>query len=146
MKQLSASLLLCASALIFAGCQTADPASRSNRTSYRDIRAEINGSGNTLTVTVGDGLYASADGGGDAIENTPTQTTDTKPEVAVGVGGGSAGTGAATPSSGIVGAALEKLMSILGGTAAPGTTLTQDEAAAISDCASGLCSDTTTAK
>ncbi|HRR33126.1 MAG TPA: hypothetical protein P5026_03430 [Kiritimatiellia bacterium] len=152
MKQLSASLCLCASALILSastllsGCQTADPASRSNRTSYRDIRAEINGCSNSLTITVGDGLYASADGGGDAIENTPTQTTDTKPEVAVGVGGGSAGTGAATPSSGIVGAALEKLMSILGGTAAPGTKLTPGEAAAISDCASGLCSDTTAAK
>jgi hypothetical protein len=146
MKQLSASLLLCVSALIFAGCQTADPASRSNRTSYRDIRAEINGCSNSLTITVGDGLYASADGGGDAMEATATQTTDTKPEVAVGVGGGSAGTGGAAPQSGIVGAALEKLMGILGGTAAPGTKLTAEEAAAISDCASGLCSDTTAAK
>ena len=146
MKQLSASLLLCASALIFAGCQTADPASRSNRTSYRDIRAEINGTSNTLTITVGDGLYASADGGGDAMEATATQTTDTKPEVAVGVGGGSAGTGGAAPQSGIVGAALEKLMGILGGTAAPGTKLTADEAAAVSDCADGLCSDTTAVK
>lgn len=146
MKTLSASLCLCVSAFLFTGCQTADPASRSNRTSYRDIRAEINGCSNTLTITVGDGLYASADGGGDALENTPTQTTDTKPEVAVGVGGGSAGTGGAAPQSGIVGAALDKLMSILGGTAAPGTKLTADEAAAISDCADGLCSDTTTAK
>ena len=152
MKTLSASLCLCASALILSasmllsGCQTADPASRSNRTSYRDIRAEINGCSNTLTITVGDGLYASADGGGDAMEATATQTTDTKPEVAVGVGGGSAGTGGAAPQSGIVGAALEKLMGILGGTAAPGTKLTPGEAAAISDCASGLCSDTTTAK
>jgi len=132
--------------MLLSGCQTADPASRSNRTSYRDIRAEINGCGNTLTVTVGDGLYASADGGGDAMEATATQTTDTKPEVAVGVGGGSAGTGGAAPQSGIVGAALEKLMGILGGTAAPGTKLTADEAAAISDCVGGLCSDTTAAK
>lgn len=152
MKQLSASLCLCASALILSastllsGCQTADPASRSNRTSYRDIRAEINGTSNTLTITVGDGLYASADGGGDALENTPTQTTDTKPEVAVGVGGGSAGTGGAAPQSGIVGAALEKLMSILGGTAPAGTKLSTEEAAAINDCVGGLCSDTTTAK
>jgi len=150
MKTLSASLCLCASALIastlLSGCQTADPASRSNRTSYRDIRAEINGTSNTLTITVGDGLYASADGGGDAMEATATQTTDTKPEVAVGVGGGSAGTGGAAPQSGIVGAALEKLMGILGGTAAPGTKLTADEAAAISDCADGLCSDTTAAR
>lgn len=146
MKTLSASLCLCASALIFAGCQTADPASRSNRTSYRDIRAEINGCSNSLTITVGDGLYASADGGGDAMEATATQTTDTKPEVAVGVGGGSAGTGGAAPQSGIVGAALEKLMGILGGTAPAGTKLSAEEAAAITDCVGGLCSDTTTAK
>lgn len=146
MKTLSASLCLCASALIFSGCQTADPASRSNRASYRDIRAEINGCSNTLNITVGDGLYASADGGGDKQDSTATQTTDTKPEVAVGVGGGSAGTGGAAPQSGIVGAALEKLMGIVGGTAAPGTKLTKDEADAISDCANGLCSDTTKAK
>ena len=143
MKTLSASLCLCASALIasmlLSGCQTADPASRSNRTSYRDIRAEINGCGNTLTVTVGDGLYASADGGGDAMEATATQTTDTKPEVAVGVGGGSAGTGGAAPQSGIVGAALEKLMGILGGTAPAGTKLSAEEAAAITDCVGGAC-------
>lgn len=146
MKIILSALCLCASVVILSGCQTADPASRSNRTSYRDIRAEINGCSNTLTITVGDGLYASADGGGDALENTPTQTTDTKPEVAVGVGGGSAGTGGAAPQSGIVGAALEKLMSILGGTAPAGTKLSTEEAAAINDCVGGLCSDTTTVK
>jgi len=139
MKTLSASLCLCVSAFLFTGCQTADPASRSNRTSYRDIRAEINGTSNTLTITVGDGLYASADGGGDTQSNTPTQTTDTKPEVAVGVGGGSAGTGGAAPQSGIVGAALEKLMGILGGTAPAGTKLSAEEAAAITDCVGGAC-------
>ena len=128
-------LLLSAAALI-GGCQTADPASRSNRASYRDIVAEINGSSNVITVTVGDGLYASADGGGDAQHNTPTQTTDTKPEVAVGVGGGSAGTGGAAPSSGIVGEALEKLMGIIGGS---GETLTAEEAKAVADCAPGRC-------
>ena len=143
MKTLSASLCLCVSAFLFTGCQTADPASRSNRTSYRDIRAEINGCSNSLTITVGDGLYASADGGGDAMEATATQTTDTKPEVAVGVGGGSAGTGGAAPQSGIVGRRSKTHVHPRHSTC---TKLTADEAAAISDCASGLCSDTTTAK
>ena len=79
------------------GCQNADPASRSNHAEYGDMAPKIviEGCHNTVNVTIkiGDGLYASADGGGDQQENTPTQTTDTKPEVAVGVGGGSAGTG-----------------------------------------------------
>ena len=126
-------------ALLLAGCQSADPASRSNRTQYRDIVAHIQGSTNAINLTIGDGLYASADGGGDALDNTATQTTDTKPEVAVGLGGGSAGTGGATPSSGIVGAALEKLMSILSGQSA--TPLTPAEAQAITDCVGANCTD-----
>jgi hypothetical protein len=84
------------------GCQNADPASRSNHTQYGDLepRIVIEGCHNTVNITIkiGDGLYASADGGGDAQTNSPTQTTDTKPEVAVGVGGGSAGTGGGTPN------------------------------------------------
>ncbi len=84
------------------GCQNADPASRSNHTQYGDLepRIVIEGCHNTVNVTIkiGDGLYASADGGGDEQTNSPTQTTDTKPEVAVGVGGGSAGTGGSTPN------------------------------------------------
>ena len=130
---------LIAALLMLSGCQTADPASRSNRASYRDIYAEVSGASNTVAITIGDGLYASADGGGDKQESSAAQTTDTKPEVAVGVGGGSAGTGGATPQSGIVGAALEKLMSIISGAAPTGTKLTAEEAAAITDCANGNC-------
>jgi hypothetical protein len=87
------------------GCQNADPASRSNRAEYGSFEPYIviEGNSNTVHVTirVGDGVYASADGGGDSLENTPTQTTDTKPEVAVGVGGGTAGTGSAATSTGL---------------------------------------------
>lgn len=137
----TASASALAALLMLTGCQTADPASRSNRASYRDIRAEIAGTSNTIHITVGDGLYASADGGGDRQDSSATQTTDTKPEVAVGLGGGSAGTGGATPQSGIVGAALEKLMSIVGGTAPAGTKLTTEEASAINTCVSGNCAD-----
>jgi hypothetical protein len=127
--------------LALAGCQTADPASRSNRAAYRDIYAEVRGVSNTVCITVGDGLYASADGGGDKQDSAATQTTDTRPEVAVGVGGGSAGTGGAAPQSGIVGDALKKLMSIVGGTAPEGTKLTAEEAAAVTACANGACAD-----
>lgn len=127
--------------LALAGCQTADPASRSNRAAYRDIYAKVRGESNTVCITVGDGLYASADGGGDKQDSAATQTTDTRPEVAVGVGGGSAGTGGAAPQSGIVGDALKKLMSIVGGTAPEGTKLTAEEAAAVTACANGACAD-----
>ena len=92
--------------MLFAGCQTADPASRSNTATYGDFepRITINGSSNCVhvVVTIGDGVIASADGGGDTQSNTPTQTTDTKPEVAVGVGGGSAGTGTSAPAAGLL--------------------------------------------
>jgi len=128
-------MMMIVTAAVLSGCQTADPKSRSNLTSYGDISV-VNSSG--VTLTVGDGLIASADGGGDTQSNTPTQTTDTKPEVAVGLGGGSAGTGGSPASSGIVGEALSKLMGILGGN---GGKLTQQEAAAIKDCADGNCSD-----
>ena len=122
-----------------AGCQSADPSSRSNRAAYRDIYATVNGSGNSVTVEVGDGLYASADGGGDKVKSSPVQTTDIKPEVAAAWAGGSAGTGGAKPSSGIVGEALNKLMGILGGDST--AKLTADEASAIKDCIDGNCSE-----
>lgn len=127
------------------GCQSADPASRSNRTSYRDLIAHmhVHGHSNYVEFAVGDGLYASADGGGDSLENTATQTTDTKPEVAVGVGGSSAGTGGAAPSSGLAGAALEKLMGMLGGKAPAGTELTEEERAAIVSCMDSFTGGTT---
>lgn len=88
--------------LVFvSGCQTADPASRSNKAEYGDIipKISIEGTSNVVhvTITIGDGVYASADGGGDTQSNTPTQTTDTKPEVAVGLGGSSVGTGGKKP-------------------------------------------------
>ena len=129
------AIILLALGIALPGCQSADPASRSNRTSYGDISV-VNSSG--VTLTVGDGLIASADGGGDTQSNSPVQTTDIKPEVAAAFQGGSAGTGGAKPSSGIVGEALSKLMGILGGS---GGKLTVQEAETIKDCADGNCSD-----
>ena len=132
-------LFLAAAVMGVVGCQTADPASRSNRVAYRDIYVTVNGASNYVHQAVGDGLYASADGGGDTQSNTPTQTTDTKPEVAVGVGGGSAGTGGAKPTSGLteeVLSALTKFTGILGGN---GGKLTAAEANAIKECVDWNC-------
>ena len=138
MKRLT--LLILAAAAV-SGCQTADPASRSNRTSYRDIVAEVNGSSNSVNITVGDGLYASADGGGDAQHNTPTQTTNVKPEVAVGVGGGSAGTGGASPTAGLTDKIVSALKSV--GIVTDGNSADAAKAVAAA-CADGSCSDAAT--
>lgn len=128
---------------LLAGCQTADPASRSNRTQYRDIVAKIEGSSNTVTISVGDGLYASADGGGDAQHNTPTQTTDTKPEVAVGVGGGSAGTGGAATTAGLT----DKIMAALKSLGLVGAENESAVSNAVSTaCADGSCADSAATK
>jgi len=129
--------------LMMTGCQTADPASRSNRAEYGDIcpRIEINGCSNVVSVTniVGDGVYASADGGGDTQSNTPTQTTDTKPEVAVGVGGGSAGTGGGSnQETGLTGTVLKALKGLEG-------VITPSNEKAVTEAVSAACKDGTCA-
>ena len=128
--------------VLMAGCQTADPASRSNNATYGDFmpKIAIDGSSNTVTVaiTVGDGVYASADGGGDTQSNTPTQTTDTKPEVAVGVGGGSAGTGGGSQESGLTAKLWNALKAYI-----PAGSETAAKTAIESACADGNCAPTT---
>jgi hypothetical protein len=137
MKRLAITLTLAAFAAL-TGCQNADPSARSNRAAYRDIgRVEIRGSSNTVSITVGDGIYASADGGGDAMEASPTQTTETKPEIAAAWGGASAGTGGATPSGGLDAETLKKFTGLASG--AGGAKLTAEEAAALKDCIDGNC-------
>jgi len=97
LKGAAASACCVLAALALSGCQSADPASRANRAEYGQIAPgiTITGASNTVSVsvTIGDGVYASADGGGDTQSNTPTQTTDTRPDIAVGVGGSTAATG-----------------------------------------------------
>lgn len=127
--------------MLLTACQTADPASRSNNAEYGDIapRVTINGSSNYvhMAVTIGDGVLASADGGGDTQSNTPTQTTDTKPEVAVGVGGGSAGTGGGSQESGLT-AKLWSALKGVGGLITPSNE-TAVKQAVESACADGNC-------
>lgn len=124
--------------MMFAGCQTADPASRSNRASYGDLepRITINGSSNTVSfaMTIGDGVLASADGGGDTQSNSPVQTTDTKPEVAVGVGGGSAGTGGGSQETGPTAAVLYALKGL-------GNLITPENEKAVTEAVSAACKD-----
>lgn len=140
LKGVAVSTATVVALLIMAGCQTADPASRSNNATYGDQepRVTINGSSNYvhLAITIGDGVYASADGGGDTQSNTPTQTTDTKPEVAVGVGGGSAGTGGGSPTAGLT----DKLMAALKSTGILTESNTKEVKAAVdAACADGSC-------
>ena len=77
--------------------------------------------------------YVSNETGGSETV-APSMPIDIKPEAAVGLGGGSAGTGGATPQSGIVGDALAKLAGMSGGAAGK---LTAAEAAAVKAFADG---------
>ena len=125
---------------LVAGCQTTTPASRANESKYAPVvKIENRGNNNEYKLTLGDGLYASADGGGDTQRVTPTQTTDTKPEIAVAGPGGSAGTGNAKPGGNVLDNALNKVSGWLGG--GTKTPLTKLEADALKDCIDGNCSD-----
>jgi len=73
---------------VLAGCQTTTPASRSNESAYKpEVKIETRGDNNRYELVLGDGLYASADGGGDTQRITPTQTNDIKPSTAMSYGG-----------------------------------------------------------
>ena len=121
-KTIPAAASLLALALTLAlGCQSADPKSRSSRTSYGDI---IVANSSNVTLTIGDGSLLSADGGGDATTASPVQTTDTKPELAVALPGASAGTGGAKPASGLTETVLTALQKLLNGESPPADTLT----------------------
>ena len=72
-----AGLALCLGAIT--GCKSADPASRANSSEFDELISGIrvdNKSSLVINLTMGDGLCASADGGGDTQSNTPNQATD----------------------------------------------------------------------
>ena len=137
MKKLATITMAALALAILPGCatQSSDPMQRSNESTYQP-KAEINitGDHNSVIVESGDGLYASADGGGDRQRATPTQTqtTDTKPEIAFSMPGGSAGTGSAQPGGNILDRALNKVSGWVGG--GTKTPLTKQEADALKDC------------
>lgn len=136
-KAVATATALLALALV-TGCQDTVPSARSNQAGYGDFEPSvvINGSSNTvnLAVTVGDGIYATADGGGDSQATTPTQTTDVKPEVAVGVGGGSAGTGGGSQETGPTAAVLNALKGL-------GNLITPQNEKAVTEAVKSACKD-----
>lgn len=80
---------LCAAAT-FAGCASANPASRANESSVEDVsptvRVELNNSSsNTVSIvlrnTIGDGVLASADSSGSTETQTATPTLDIRTKV-----------------------------------------------------------------
>lgn len=129
--------------VLFAGCQTVDPASRSNNAGYGDIapRVSINGNSNTVSITniVGDGVYASADGGGDAQTASPVQTTDIKPDIKAAVGAGATASGAAGNNPDFMSTAANALFGWLG--INKGVTLTDTEKAAATEAVKAACTD-----
>lgn len=70
--------------LALCGCalERADPAARSNRTTYGAISVVVSGANSYCTLTIGDGTIASADGEG-SITQPSTQTTEQSPDVTV---------------------------------------------------------------
>ena len=70
--------------VLLAGCalERADPAARSNRTTYGAISLVASGDGSSCSLTIGDGTIASADGEG-AITQPATLTTEQSPDVTV---------------------------------------------------------------
>ena len=129
--------------MMMVGCQTADPASRSNDASYGDLepRVTVNGSSNYINVaiTIGDGVLASADGGGDTQSNTPTQTTDVKPDIKAAVGAGATASGAAGNNPEFMSTAVQAVYGWLG--ANKGVTLTDSEKASATAAATAACAD-----
>lgn len=118
------------------GCQNADPASRSNSSAYDDLISNVrvdNKSSLVINVRLGDGLIASADGGGDSQTNTPTRTTDVSPQTSLAWGGSSSGVGGEQRTDAISG--FEKILKALKDGAQP-PALTPGERNACAGCCS----------
>lgn len=122
--------------LAICGCQQLIPATRSNHTSYDDlVRIEAGGHVDSISITIGDGTLASADGGGDSQSNTPTQTISPQTQLSYGIGTGGGSTwgdffGSMATLFGYKGAAAAS-------TATPAATATP--ATATADCVGGNC-------
>lgn len=141
-KIVALALLPFALLLLGYGCMGTTPSARSNTSSYEKMFSVKAGDKAvvTLNVTLGDGLLASADGGGDTQTATPTQTTDVTPSAAVAWGASNASVGSsgtATAQQGLLEKGLEKLRAIL--TGKTGVALDADEAKAVRDCVDGNC-------
>jgi len=133
-----ATACLMVAVMLLAGCQSADPSSRSNRTDYGGMSIVVNGNSNRVTIDVGDGLTADASGGGDTQSNTPTLSTDVTTKAAAAWGASSAANEGSAAQSGDFISSVGKLIRTFYGS---GEKLSAQEASAIKDCADGNCSD-----
>lgn len=124
--------------IMLSGCRSADPASRTNSTGYGDLISDVtvkDKSWLTINLTVGDGLYASADGGGDSNSNTPNQATDITPKTSVAWGASTASMDGDARNDAVSG--LEKLLKAIN--TGKDETFTPSELQAIRNCANGCC-------
>jgi hypothetical protein len=137
----SATAILCM--VLLSGCQDTIPSARSNQAGYGDFEPSIvlNGSSNsvTLNITIGDGVYADASGGGDSQATTPTQTTDVKPDIKAAVGAGATASGAAGNNPDFMSNAVNAVYGWLG--LNKGVTLTDAEKASATAAAKAACTD-----
>ena len=133
-----ATVCLVAAVMLLAGCQSADPASRSNRTDYGGMSVVINGNHNRVTVDIGDGVTSDASGGGDTQTSTPTLSTDVTTKAAAAWGASSAANEGSPGQSGDFISSVGKLIRIFTGS---GESLDAGEAKAVRDCVDGACSE-----
>jgi hypothetical protein len=129
--------------VLLAGCQETIPSARSNQAGYGDFEPSIvlNGSSNnvTLNITIGDGVYADASGGGDSQTASPVQTTDVKPDIKAAVGAGATASGAAGNNPDFMSNAVNAVYGWLG--LNKGVTLTDAEKASATAAAKAACTD-----
>ena len=128
---------------LLSGCQDTIPSARSNQSGYGDFEPSIvlNGSSNsvTLNITIGDGVYADASGGGDTQTASPVQTTDVKPDIKAAVGAGATASGAAGNNPDFMSNAVNAVYGWLG--LNKGVTLSDSEKAAATAAVKAACTD-----
>lgn len=78
-KRTSAAALLLSACCLY-GCATSEPASRVTRSEYGDITIRLeNSSSNVVSITIGDGAYASADSKGSTETTTANPSNTVSP-------------------------------------------------------------------
>ena len=82
-KPFGCAPVLCCGVLAAAlcGCMDTSPAARSNRAEYGAVTVRIDGSRNTVRLSFGDGLYASADAKDTSEQQTVSPTQTVSPNV-----------------------------------------------------------------
>ena len=82
-KPFGCAPVLCCGVLAAAlcGCMDTSPAARSNRAEYGAVTVRIDGSRNTVRLSFGDGLYASADAKDTSEQQTVSPTQTVSPSV-----------------------------------------------------------------